>query len=103
MQKGMGNRKGCESLETTPPTRRQCMTSACSAGPQLRVKMDSFLLSLPEPHINKVGECRQDGSIVPPWLSPETLQMSTDRARVKLLLSFIMQVGAPKERRRMKF
>lgn len=95
--------RGVKASKTMPAPRRQCMTSACYAGSQLGVKMDSFLLPFPEPHANKVGACRKEGSTVPSWLSPETLEASAGCARVRFLLPFITQVGTPKERRRKKF
>lgn len=94
---------GVKASGTMPPPRRQCMTSACYAGPQLRVKMGSFLLPLPEPHTDKVGACKKEGSTVPSWLSLEILVASAGCTKVRFLLLFISQVGTPKERRSRKF
>lgn len=71
--------------------------------PQIVVKMGSFMLPLPDPHANKVGECRKEVSTVPSWLSFETLEASAGCAGCARCSSSHLWAQTHKERRRSKF
>lgn len=95
--------RSVKASETMPYLRRQCMTSACYTGSQISVKMGSFMLPLPEPYANKVGECRKEVSTVPSWFSFETLEASAGCAGCARSSFSHLWAQTHKERRKNKF